>query len=158
LRPSENQCPPRTTRIQPFAGPSGSRRVSLVYAVDEYQSEHHSATLPCMSCKPNGLGCSYEPTRVVCRSCSPLSAPPKGRLPSKLARAEEMEPEGFLNVKGSLTSAPARQAYSHSASVGRRYFTSYFFSAARAFSFFRNSWASSHETSSTGKKLSTSFC
>src|SRR4051812_42907841 len=44
---------------------------------------------------------------------------------------------------------PARQAYSHSASVGRRYgFLSL------ACSFLQNSWQSSHETFSTGRFLS----
>src|SRR6476469_7279134 len=62
-----------------------------------------------------------------------------------------MEEEGFSKVKGSFTSAPARQEYSHSASVGKRKLYATFFFAASAVSFFRNSCASSHETFSTGK-------
>src|SRR5258708_40143004 len=48
---------------------------------------------------------------------------------------------------------PARQAYSHSASLGKRYVLPAFFSAGSADSLSQNSTASVHDTFSTGKSL-----
>src|SRR5262245_61052862 len=73
--------------------------------------------------------------------------------PAPRESEEDRKWNGFVEERG-----PPRQAYSHSASVGRRYSTLFFFSAASAFSFFRNACASSHETFSTGKSsVSRSF-
>jgi len=58
------QPPPRGTRPEPAAGPTGS---SPPPNVASYQSAHHSETFPCMSNKPHGLGffsatlCSLPP-------------------------------------------------------------------------------------------------
>ena len=58
-RPGVNpQQPPRNTRVEPPSGPIGS---TPPISFPSYQSEHHSHTLPCMSCKPQGLG-FFKPT------------------------------------------------------------------------------------------------
>src|SRR5262249_30329283 len=102
------------------------------------------ATLPCMSHSPSALG-GYEPTFCV-RPRTVLVSPS-----SKLAWLEEsVSPKEYARP-----SPPPRQAYSHSASLGRRYFTRTPSSpAARSLSFTMNSFASCHETFSTGKSSS----
>ena len=68
-------------------------------------------------------------------SAGPASSPKRRRRKAGCRRnypsVEDADAEGFANVNGSFTSAPPRQAYSHSASVGRRYFRPAFRSAAR---------------------------
>lgn len=46
--------PPRHTRFDPEAGPSGSVAGPLGSA--HFQSQHHSQTFPCMSYSPQALG------------------------------------------------------------------------------------------------------
>ena len=97
--------PPRSTRASPVGGPVGSALSAGSYG--PYQSQHHSQTLPCMSCRPKRVG-RPEPDRL-----------------DRVARIV-LEP-GMLRraLPGHRRSCrrpalPARQAYSHSASVGRR--------------------------------------
>src|SRR5262249_11953667 len=97
-----------------------------------------------MSYRPHLFGL-YDPTLLVRRRYSPFSAPPKGKLPLKLPSLLERDLPTWKGV-----SVPARQQYSHSASVGRRYLRPAFFSSALALSLARNCWTSSHETRSTG--------
>ena len=63
------QEPPRRMRNVPFSGVNGSLIVPVGYF--SYQSEHHSHTLPCMSCKPQELAGNL-PTIVVFLWYGPL--------------------------------------------------------------------------------------
>src|SRR5206468_2252739 len=83
-----------------------------------------------------------EPTGVVRSRYGPVAAL-YGRLPSKLACVEERESPKW---KGVEELAPPRQAYSHSASVGKRYVRPFFFSSACFDSFRQKATASSQET------------
>src|SRR4051812_24923357 len=89
-----------------------------------------------MSCRPNLLG-GYEPT---------LQGRPRVLL--KLACVGER-----LFPVWNVVEEPARQAYSHSASVGKRYRLPAVVSFSRADSFLQNSMASAQFTRSTGKSL-----
>src|SRR5579864_3491497 len=99
-----------------------------------------------MSNRPKAFGLK-DPTGVVRWKYGPIAAPPEGWLPSKLPCVEEREPP---KKKGLEELAPPRQAYSHSASVGKRYVRPTAFSSGRADSLRQNSTASSQETCSTG--------
>ena len=75
---------------------------------------HHAARGP--------IVVSFDPTSpigrvsvIACPTSCPFGAPPYGACPSTLARAEESECPKWKGVV-----VPARQAYSHSASVGSR--------------------------------------
>src|SRR6185503_8416754 len=89
---------------------------------------HHSQTLPCMSYKPNAFG-ALLPTRCVLDS----------EFSSYHAKS--------LSVSGALPVAPARHAYSHSASLGKRYVNE----SLRSSSFFKKLCTSNHDTFSTGQ-------
>src|SRR5579884_639048 len=110
------QLQPRRTRVEPSTGPLGFAAFSAGYGA--YQSSHHSITFPCISQRPKGFG-GYEPTRLVLRSHPPWAAPPYGLEPLRLAWSEEREVP-FPTPKGCADGRPPRQAYSHSASVGKR--------------------------------------
>ena len=56
------QLPPRLTRFEAVPTPPGSLAVPAWYG--PYQSLHHSHTFPCMSYKPQALGC-FCPTGCV---------------------------------------------------------------------------------------------
>ena len=102
-----------------------------------YQSEHHSHTLPCMSNRPHGLG-FFKPTAWV--YCSPAV------LPANHAYS----PNCFSSSpKGNVIFVPARHAYSHWASVGRRYVSPAFSFPAlnsKTVSVVQNAVASFHST------------
>src|SRR4051812_14358341 len=106
---------------------------------------------------PRAFG-SYDPTLLVrCRG-SPDLPPPDGARESKFAWPNDSDADGCLKWKGSCAFSfswailcPPRQAYSHCASVGSAYLTRCLLSADTSFSFLTNSWASFHETFSTGK-------
>src|SRR4029450_3296167 len=122
------------TRFEPEAGPCGSVTGSAVYL--SYQSCTHSHTLPCMSYRPQAFGCSF-PTRCVVLSALP---PNQAYLPNWLLSS----PKLYAVVE------PARAAYSHSASVGRRYFVL----PSLELSLSINFCTSSQETVSTGRLVS----
>ena len=89
--------PPRQARHPPsFIGPIGSTCAPSVYT--RIPSRHHCQILPCMSYKPQAFGTPPR-TGFVSSPASPLIS-----IPSTLY--------------GPVV--PARQAYSHSASVGKR--------------------------------------
>src|SRR4051794_11327429 len=102
-----------------------------------------------MSCSPRAFAL-YEPTLQVRPSLGPLAAPPKGRSHLKFAWWEERDSPKW---KGVVERPPSRQANSHSASVGKRYFQPFFSFSSRAFSFSRKACASFQLTRSTGKHL-----
>ena len=121
LTASTLQSPPRYTRCQPLAGPLGS--VTDPEGYSPYQSEHHSHTLPCMSYKTHALA-GYVPTGDVFSRFGPFVSVPYGLVPSQLACL----PFNWLpKLNGVIV--PARHAYSHSASVGKRYLRPAFFSS-----------------------------
>src|SRR5262245_32264054 len=93
-----------------------------------------------MSNSPNAFGL-YEPTLLV-RPSAPLSPPRTPKFAWEMARVVPEE-------KG--VEVPARQAYSHSASVGKRYFLLFSCSSSRSDSFFRKVCASARDTFSTGR-------
>src|SRR5262245_11056113 len=100
-----------------------------------------------MSKKPQALGL-YEPTGQGRPRFGPCLPRRYGSLPSKFACAEEMvlpQPNGVV-VQPAL-----RQAYSHSASVGRRYVRPGSCSEASRPSLLQNETASTHVGASTGK-------
>src|SRR5688500_10518415 len=78
-----------------------------------------------MSHRPKQFGVvQYDLTGQGRARKRPLAAPPEGKVPSKLACVEESESLGpSLRWKGwlSFKHAPPRAAYSHCASVGKRY-------------------------------------
>src|SRR5579862_2926370 len=112
LPASDCQLPPRTTRASPDCGPAGSSTSSAGYG--PYQSLVHSATLPCMSCSPHAFA-GNPPLRVGrCRNW-PGGALAYDSLPLKLAC-----PVVIVSPVQNAVTVPARQAYSHSDSVGRR--------------------------------------
>ncbi len=116
---------PRTTRRSPLTGPVGLTCMPSLYA--PYQSAHHSHTLPNMPQSPQPFGCS-----------SPIgwiNLPESGSCPPTCATSAQQSP-----------CVPERAAYSHSASVGSRYFPSPF-----ALIFFVNFCASFHDTLPTGR-------
>src|SRR5579871_5058555 len=105
---------------------------------------HHSWRLPCMSYRPKALG-RYDPTAAVRFRNGPFAAAPNGDAPLKFACVEES-----VLPKWNTVVVPARQAYSHSASVGRRYTRPAFLSAGKSESRRQNSTAAYHVTLSTG--------
>src|SRR5262245_23032642 len=107
-----SQLPPRTTCVAPDEAPDGSSTSSAGYA--PYKSPVHSETLPCMSTSPQALG-GNPPPRVVCSRNIPEPVPAFGSLPLKLAWTVVM-----VSPVENAVAVPARQAYSHSASVGSR--------------------------------------
>ena len=125
---SRLQPPPRFTRSEPV------------------QSVHHSNKLPCMSCKPHGLG-FFDPTLWA------YFSPASKALPSNHAYSPKFDlssPNKYVVV------VPARHAYSHSASVGRRYSsTAFSVPALRSYSvsFWKNFVTSSQETEVEGAVL-----
>src|SRR5476651_452296 len=96
-----------------------------------------------MSYNPKAFGGKLPTGEVFCRftPCLPLPYTPS---PLKFALSVEI-----VSPKKKGVVVPARQAYSHSASVGKRYC---FFSFTR--SFLMKSWQSFHETCSTGRFFS----
>src|ERR1700722_5521769 len=95
-------------------------------------SEHHCQTLPCMSNRPQAFG-SFIATECVCPLLLSAYQP-------ATAIAASASPVLYCPL------VPARQAYSHSASVGRRYvFPSIWLS------FLQNATASNHDACSTGR-------
>src|SRR5262249_13718788 len=88
-----------------------------------------------MSCSPKAFG-GYEPAGQG------LPSPPSWKFANAGVSAAP-------NANACIDS-PARQAYSHSASVGNRYTRPAFFSAAHFDSAAQNALASSHVTDSTG--------
>src|ERR1051325_2828268 len=103
----ENQAPPRSTRAAPECGAMGSLDELFSYHLRSYPSWHHSIALPCMSNRPNGLG-SFDAT-----GCGAM---PLLFLVNQAywSNSDGSSPNEYCVV------VPARQAYSHSASVGRR--------------------------------------
>src|SRR5262245_11963799 len=98
-----------------------------------------------MSYRPKALG-GKLPTGVV-RSRYPPPVVSVSRVPSKLACSVERY---FPKWKGVVV--PARQEYSHSASLGRRYTLPVFRSSGRCDSSRQNARASVHVTESTGNE------
>src|SRR6266850_2310381 len=84
---------------------------------------HHSPTLPSMSSSPKALGC------FVATSCVVSSPSASSFLELSLHQAISKTALG----SSWLVSAPARQAYSHSASVGRRYLRPVFWESQRQY-------------------------
>src|SRR5688572_4496787 len=80
-------------------------------------SAHHSQMFPCISKSPKLLANLKYPAGVRAFLNSPFGVFPKGCEPSKFTRSLVIVSP---NTKGEVV--PARQAYSHSASVGRRNF------------------------------------
>src|SRR5262245_23972876 len=97
-----------------------------------------------MSSSPQALG-GNSPARVVLCLSGPCSAPLYGCRPMKLACSEEAD---VPNEKG--VDVPARQAYSHSASLGRRYTRPASFSAGSSDSLAQKATASFQLTCSIG--------
>src|SRR5262249_37499346 len=108
------QPPPRITRLSAVAGPCGSMLSAGASRYAAYQSDVHSHTLPCMSARPHGLSGNVPTGAGFCRY-SPGGADAYGYLPLEWAWAVET----FSPVQNGPV-VPARHAYSHSASVGRR--------------------------------------
>src|SRR5437588_5984398 len=97
-----------------------------------------------MSHRPHWFS-PYSPTFVVRSLLGPLSVVPYGKFPMQFACLPfSSEP------KENSVVVPARQAYSHSASVGNRNLR---FCLSFSVSFLQKAWASSHETQSTGNCL-----
>src|SRR5262249_41477245 len=130
----KDQLPPRMTRPEPAAGPCGSVTGSAVYL--PYQSCTHSHTLPCMSYRPQAFRCSCPTGCVV--------------LPALSANQAYLLNWPLSSPKLYAVVEPARAAYSHSASVGRRYFVP----PSLALSLSINCCTSSQETLSTGRLAS----
>src|SRR5262249_12516105 len=110
-QPSSAQHPPRRTRDVALAAyRSGSTPPgSLAW----YQSRHHSKVLPCMSYSPQALA-GELPTLAARASDRPGSAPLYGRPLKFACLLLSWSPNEVAVV------VPARQAYSHWASVGNR--------------------------------------
>src|SRR5687768_2694981 len=104
-----------------------------------------------MSHRPNRLGRNVPPGVVVFRY-SPSGPPLYGELQaSKLARSDVIRRPGPASKWNGLLSraaSPPRQAYSHSASVGRR--TARPLARIDSLSFWKKSSVSFHDTLSTG--------
>src|SRR5262245_56023474 len=119
-QPSSVHAPPRLTRdtspvrffcaVSFAAYKSGSVPPgSLAW----YQSRHHSNVLPCMSCRPHALA-GYFPTFTALPMEGPSSAPLYGLSLKFACLVLSLSPNDVAVF------VPARQAYSHWASVGRR--------------------------------------
>src|ERR1051325_1852198 len=124
------------TRLSPDAGPCGSMFAAPASGYAAYQSDVHSDTLPCMSAKPHGFS-GNVPTGA-------------GDLPLTFACAgDNVSPVENGPV------VPARHAYSHSASVGKRKCSrgpSRPRSPDRSFNLAMNRSTSSNDTLSTGHR------
>ena len=96
------QLPPRTTRSGTPAAPVGSTAGDFA-SYFSYPSQHHSQTFPCMSNSPQPFGSLLPPEAV--------------RLARNTAYFRRISSSPPL---ANSVVVPARQAYSHSASVGRR--------------------------------------
>jgi len=125
-----------------------------------YQSEHHSNTLPCMSYKLHGLGFFIPTLWAYCSRAalpgpafiSPFDNGSKSKPPH---HAYEFSFDSSPNENAVVV--PARHAYSHWASVGRRYSSSAFSFPdlrSKSVSFSQNSTASKYETKVAGQSLS----
>ena len=119
------QLPPRTTRLVPEAAPCGS--VTSPASILSYQSKHHSHTFPLISCKPSAFFRFSPAGWVLLSELSPYHA--TAFVSSALFQSAFAPLALFSLVSHTspylsalVLSLPChRAAYSHSASVGRRY-------------------------------------
>ena len=102
----EYQSPPRNTRAGASGGSAGVARRGLRVVVLVNQSAHHCHTFPCMSYSPQAFG-FFSPTGCV--------IPPEFLLNHATSANPASSSPQYQRVV-----VPARQAYSHSASVGSR--------------------------------------
>ena len=101
--------PPRTARNSPRQGRAGPTKPSYTYSLSLF--EHHSRAFPYMSNNPQGFDL-FWPTGYG------------GSIPSaaEFAKIQACSPSSSSeSPKYQIVSVPARQAYSHSSSVGSRY-------------------------------------
>ncbi len=126
--------PPRTARRSPRQGRAGPTKPLCTYSLGLFK--HHSRAFPYMSNNPQGFG-FFWPTG--CGGAIPSAA--------EFAKTQACSPSSSSeSPKYQIVSVPARQAYSHSSSVGSRYR-----SASRArFSVATNPTARSHEMQTAG--------
>src|SRR5688572_28831548 len=112
--------PPRRTRCWPAPGPIGLVRSLELYGA--YQSLHHSWTLPASSSMPNGLAPRGKtPTGAVCAYPSSIEVSRQTRFVRESAKFACF-PLANSSPHGKSRPSGPRAAYSHSASVGSRYF------------------------------------
>src|SRR5436190_13837189 len=151
---SEAKPPPLSTCTDPDFGGVGSGKILPLYG-----SATHSQTLPSMSCTPQAFAVLLPtslvmPVRAVyCAGVSGGSDSVLGGAgaaprppPPRPARPRPSTACARMSVHVCWPSPPARQAYSHSNSVGRRYARVLSF----AFSAFTNACVSCQVTLSTG--------
>lgn len=101
--------PPRMARSSPRQGRAGPTKPLYTYSLGLF--EHHSRAFPYMSNNPQGFG-FFWPTG--CGTPIPSAA--------EFAKTQACSPSASSeSPKYQITSVPARQAYSHSSSVGSRY-------------------------------------